>query len=119
MGQIPTCTKGSDASCVTLLGEGACCFYIDVIEGNSNPTANQTESIDIARAFGMPVDKGQSAYLCMSADDIKESVAMENSSDEYTSPEVGITYKAYCAGSMKQAALAAGAAASLMLMATF
>ena len=112
-----TCTKGSDASCNTLYGAGACCFYVDVITPNDSPNASEQVVIDTYKTFNFPVDKGQSAYFCADASEV--STHKNDKSNEYTDPNSGIQYKGYCASAVKQVALAAGAVASILAMASF
>ena len=56
--QIDVCTKGSDAYCIQKYGEGTCCFYMKVIDTNTNPTKDQQIWIGKFAAAGYPTTGG-------------------------------------------------------------
>ena len=86
------CTKGSDAPCISSLGEGACCLY-----NNINPPDSTT-------------------YICLPKEGVAALVEAHKliGSDTVTSDGVSVTQ--YCAGAAK---LAVGTLASAAIYTSF
>lgn len=104
------CLKGSDTSCVNLLGEGACCLYAKVETANMSPTDEQQIYIDTVSELGFPTATGESGHFCMPPNFVM-SIKGEK---EYEDPESGIIYTGYCDAATQLVRGVAAAALALL-----
>ena len=77
--------------------------------------------ISYYESIGVPTKMGESATYCMKSSKLMVIGMQTDASKDwiYVDDSNKITYEGFCAGAMKQAALAAGAVASLALMESF
>ena len=95
-----TCDKGSDSSCISLLGPGSCCFYQKVEVANVMPSANETIAIDSYNALGIPTtNDSDPAWHCYNST-MKED-HMDDFEHKYIDTSTGIEYLGYCDKAIK------------------
>ena len=114
---LNTCTSGSggDASCVKALGEGACCYAIEVSAVTSSPTAAQTAAIDALKSTGFPVTKGAKMNACVPKTTWSKPIE-DNADYKKSEDATGLTFKGYCDSASN---LVASLAAATLIVSSF
>ena len=117
-----SCTKGDDAPCVaaygSVEGEGACCFYIKVIQENDNADTTQQSWIDSYKALGYPVTKGAEGFYCQGKTEVEAHVKNDKH-NMFQAPYTDIKYEGYCAGALTNVVMGVSAIATLAVATTF
>ena len=101
------------------MDSSACCYSTEVIEHPAEFTDSQQSAKKSLDDAGINTDVGGKSMFCLGGKDWKTNLALQDENNQFAEPSTGMTIKGFCAGAMKQAALAAGAVASLAIVGSF